>query len=85
MRERASMCTGALAFAGSFPDTCNKPAGAEAGSSELSPGVSYGWQDFSYLRDRCLPRSALAGKWNQEVEPEMEPRDSNVKCGHLNC
>lgn len=56
----------------------------QARSWELNPGPAHEWQEPNYLsRYGCLPGSALAGSWKQELELGVEHRRSSVGRRHL--
>lgn len=58
---------------------CNSQgsAPAEAQSPEHNPSLPLGRQEVTHL-SLCLPRSALAGSWNQELESGIKPWHSGM-------
>lgn len=58
------------------------PAGTEAENCKCNSSLPHGWQNPVRCCN-CIPGFPLMGCWNQELEPGIESRHTNVGCGHF--
>lgn len=67
------------------PNSCDDQSWARAWTlnGECNPGLMYVAKPWLHELSHCLPRSVLTGSWNQELDPKVKLRLSDVECGCL--